>query len=230
MKTSNFSLTELLVVFALLAILISLLQPSLKKTFIQANKVHCLNNLKQQGTALAVFINDNEGKFPALPQWISLNGKLGKSTAYQSNKMGIDDRVLNPYLNNDPNASYCPSDIGDSHPQFKDKINSCFDEFGTSYLPAAYGNWSRVQYVFGYTKTTSKSIYELSPLSNKLILADWPWHWNRPVADAKTRWHDGDISRKLNVLFADGHAAYIDFTLEWELAPNLAPQKTWLFW
>lgn len=223
-----FSLIELLVVLAIISIIISLLQPSIKSTLEYSHKITCLANLKSHGVALSVFQSDHDGEFPLLGSWVALSGKAGTSTTYSSHIWTQEKRVLNPYLGDNPELSACPSDTGDSHPYFKGKVSSCYDSFGTSYLPAAYGNYSRARWVFH--RTQKLRLHELSPLSNKLVMADWPWHWNRPVQDPKTRWHGGDLSRQLNILFADGHASHLDFTQEYELAPLKAPDSKWLWW
>jgi prepilin-type N-terminal cleavage/methylation domain-containing protein len=60
-----FSLVELLVVLAIIALLIAILLPSLNKAREQANRTRCLNNIRQIGTALVVYMNDF-GDYPML--------------------------------------------------------------------------------------------------------------------------------------------------------------------
>ncbi len=59
-----FTLIELLVVIAIIALLLSILMPSLRSARNQAKGVTCRNNLKQIGLALILYTEDNEGKFP----------------------------------------------------------------------------------------------------------------------------------------------------------------------
>jgi prepilin-type N-terminal cleavage/methylation domain-containing protein len=58
---SGFSLVELLVVIGVIALLISMLMPSLQKARQQANRVACQSNLRQIGNALLIYSNNWKG-------------------------------------------------------------------------------------------------------------------------------------------------------------------------
>ena len=55
---------ELLVVIAIIALLLTILMPSLRRARDQAKGVTCRNNLKQIGLAFNLYTEENEGKFP----------------------------------------------------------------------------------------------------------------------------------------------------------------------
>lgn len=61
----NLTLTELLFVIAVVAILLSLLLPALNKARSTARKISCVNNLRQNSVTLFMYVNENNDFFPA---------------------------------------------------------------------------------------------------------------------------------------------------------------------
>ena len=59
-----FSLIELLVVVAIIAILASLLLPGLARAKLKGKQTACVSNLKQLGVAFNLYCADNDGKLP----------------------------------------------------------------------------------------------------------------------------------------------------------------------
>lgn len=68
-RKQGFTLIELLIVIAIIAILASLLLPALSRAKAQARTDHCMNNLRQHGLGLALYVEDNQRRYP-----ISSNG------------------------------------------------------------------------------------------------------------------------------------------------------------
>jgi prepilin-type N-terminal cleavage/methylation domain-containing protein/prepilin-type processing-associated H-X9-DG protein len=61
---AGFTLTELLVVIGLIAVLISLLMPVLSRVRSAANAAACLSNLRQMNTAWIGYLTENRGRLP----------------------------------------------------------------------------------------------------------------------------------------------------------------------
>lgn len=97
-KTSGFTLIELLVVVAIIAVLISILLPSLSHARQFARAAAGLSNLRQIGAALYTYAIDNNSTFP-----------LGQWTQAAPEPSYVWYLSINPYMggqgdnNNDPN-------------------------------------------------------------------------------------------------------------------------------
>ena len=73
-KERKFTLIEMLVVVAIIAILAAMLSPALQKALENARSIQCVNNLKNVGLAIHSYANDYQGLLPpsaggGSPQW-----------------------------------------------------------------------------------------------------------------------------------------------------------------
>jgi prepilin-type N-terminal cleavage/methylation domain-containing protein/prepilin-type processing-associated H-X9-DG protein len=80
-RKAGFTLVELLVVIGIIALLISILLPSLNRARETANRVKCSSNLRQIGQALLLYSNDNKGNYPKTVQRSNIAAANNQETA-----------------------------------------------------------------------------------------------------------------------------------------------------
>lgn len=117
-KRSNFTLIELLIVIAIIAILAGILLPALNRARERAYSIHCVNNLKQIGLGLAQYTGDFT--FFPWPQDAQILPGTSEVGRWWNLMTGLSDsgiRIGSPYLpiyrqHNFVNGSYlglrCP--------------------------------------------------------------------------------------------------------------------------
>lgn len=78
MKKKSFTLVELLIVIAIIAILASMILPALKSALDKARAISCTSNHKQLGTTTFLYADDNNGYMPAHNIYYHEEAKLVK--------------------------------------------------------------------------------------------------------------------------------------------------------
>ncbi len=91
-NTQGFTLVELLVVIGIIALLISILLPSLNRARETANRVKCASNLRQIGQGFLLYANDN--KSGAYPRTVFAQATTGDTIPTWGTSPGSTDPFL----------------------------------------------------------------------------------------------------------------------------------------
>ena len=112
-----FTLIELLVVIAIIAILAAMLLPALSAAKTRAQSIKCLNNLKQLGLGMKLYVDENDGTFPGLAS--RHNGYRATDWIYWRTDVALypsaDKSPIVRYLPGAHNSGLlrCPTDASD---------------------------------------------------------------------------------------------------------------------
>jgi prepilin-type N-terminal cleavage/methylation domain-containing protein len=115
-KQEAFTLIEMLVVIAIIALLLAIIAPALRKVRYQARVVICSSNLRQIGVAIHTYANDFDNTIPFGPEGRPMAGgqfytATGNVTSlislYDGSPVGLG-LMLNGYVDDQPKVLFCP--------------------------------------------------------------------------------------------------------------------------
>ncbi len=174
MRQRGFTLIELLVVIAIIALLVSILMPSLQRATYEARKVYCAGSQRNVLIATNLYAEDHNGKYPPAPSHWYHRVKLGP---YEAQTMGV--LLRDGYLPVQKDLFFCPSGEASWNWQSWPHLQRCIlDNPGTN--AQAYITYAaRFTEIDRYRQLTLETAGDHAPL-----LADY-------VYDAKNVWGSG---------------------------------------
>jgi len=222
-----FTLVELLVVIGIIAVLISILLPSLAKARRQAQATVCLSNLRQMGTAVMLYAQDNRGwlprsrmtapsstPFPVQPWGAALMQYVGEGvydTTYSfppsPGTYAAWDKVFN-------NVYRCPADtrLGGYWSYGKNVLL----EYAQGQLPAGMSRpaWKISQVANASSTILFAETKQTGAMADHLMADDWidsngtppnPWAPGSDIPKNTVDWQRHGVNS--NYIYVDGHAA-----------------------
>ncbi len=200
----GFTLIELLVVIGCMAVLLSILMPSLSKARVTAKRVRCGYNLRQIYTGLCLYTQAYDEVYPCAQDPVGTNPTiwLWMGRGWR--------RLVDPYLGghidaNNPSVLFCPEDR-----IARDKYES------TSYAYSMCFYHSPEQ--IDAMATTADSYRDPRPSvpcrtvqvarpSNKILIGEWQSNHTRLEGDDPGWWQ---WKGSHNFVFADGQVLFLD--------------------
>jgi len=219
-RSRNFTLVELLIVIAIIAVLAAMLLPALNKARDKAKDINCLSNQRQMGLLMFQYCDANNGFFPKF-SGLSVSGaacfgksgrwqdglyalKTGKPVANKSHwKAQANETFSRPY-----DIFACPAQV--DLPWNKDGVYGFSAHYLINSYLSNYQEFAKGEWFTGYATLNMKQVK--SP-SRKMALIDGDRrNITDPYADTVSQLYSGlPVKRHLggrgaNILYVDGHA------------------------
>jgi type II secretory pathway pseudopilin PulG len=228
-----FTLVELLVVIGIIALLISVLMPALRKARESAQNVQCLSNLKQLYLSLQFYANDHEGVFPAahggsqyqypVPRSLSTIGSSGSRVQYVKNHRVWScpaDKTDAAFINVQP-GGFLNQQLGSGH-----NISYGYNQTAGMWENQT-SNWpdtNKPKYFEAYRPSRSKTprddaiLFDVEAGTGSSNPHTYNFLWARlefttgivPTEQLYSGRHAG--SRMINIVAGDGHAEGVDIS------------------
>lgn len=197
-----FTLVELLVVVAIIALLLSILIPSLRKARLIAARLSCAHNLKQISLAVNFYLNENDNFYPSAQDPVSVDPTywlwMGRGWRF----------LVEPYIGvkidpNNPSILFCA----------QDKVSKRnYESTSYAYSMAFYHSPEQIDdmnspadtYISPRPSIPQRNLNVTNP-AGKILIGEWLSNHSPLAKDPG--WWTWEGSR--NFLFADGHIRYL---------------------
>jgi len=201
-RNGAFTLVELLIVIAIIALLAGILLPSLLKVRSMTRRVMCAHNLKQIDLAVGIYLNIYDDTYPCADDPVS-------TSPFYTLWMGRGWRKLvEPYLGgkvdkDNPSVLWCPADLADENK---------YESTSYAYSMCFYHSAEQIDAMNSKSDTYSDFQPSIAQKSasiprafQKILIGEWTS--NHFPIDEDAGWWCWEGRR--NYLFADGSIQYL---------------------
>jgi len=198
----GFTLIELLVVIAIVALLLSILVPSLRKAKAAARRVVCSHNLRQVALAVDMYAHDYEGHYPCAQDPVSTNPPywLWMGRGWRKWVQPYLSSIVDP---NNPSILLCPADRTDP---------AKYESTSYSYSLAFYHSPEQIDSIDDKSLTYSnpkpsvpQGVTEVAFPAAKILIGEW--NSNHQTIESDQGWWCWGGTRSF--LFADGQVTFL---------------------
>ncbi|MBI3911837.1 MAG: DUF1559 domain-containing protein [Armatimonadetes bacterium] len=206
-RQHGFTIIEILVVIAVLAILAAMLFPVLVQAREAARRSVCQSNLRQIGMAFTQYVSDFDGAYPSTGNYNLWQGRYWRWSLQPYLAYGRWRNTNSPNpdfgaLGSDRNVLWCPSDY---------TAEQVWEHTSYAYARCFYQAPEQIARMTGrlsaFTDPAPPVVQREAALafpSQKVLVAEWLSNHEAPKNASWWSWEGGR-----NHLFADGHIRYL---------------------